>query len=91
MPAAHLANHLLPHVGVRGDVGQLGGVERQTAGLQPLVVTGDAVYLSTTARSGVSALDAVRGGQTGRPARGIATVSEAIQRTEATRIPRVIE
>ena len=40
-----LADHLLPYVRVRGDVGQILRIEREVAGLQPLVVTGDAVLV----------------------------------------------
>ena len=40
---ADLPDHLLPHICMRRHVGKLGAIQRQAAGLQSIVVTGDAV------------------------------------------------
>ena len=51
LAGAHLAGHLLPGFRGRRDVRQLGAIERQVAGLEPLVVAGDAVPASPAPRA----------------------------------------
>ena len=43
MPGANLADDFFPRLRVAADVVEVERVEREAAGLQPLVVTGDAV------------------------------------------------
>ena len=69
-PRPQLADHLLPDRRLAGDVGQVDGFERQPAGLEPVVVAGDAVPVEQLAPAG--RVGGLSGGQRprsrGRPA-----------------------
>ena len=52
-PERNLQYHFFPDFGLRGNLAEIHGVQREPAGLEALVVTGDAIFIEDAPVPGI--------------------------------------